>query len=100
MLVAANVMARRITAARIVPSIPIKMAFKLAQKHLHLDAGVDSADAKYETPRYTTAIPNNTHKNAGVTVIVAVMVRRVVTAPRIILAITASTTQLNLQLHI
>ena len=98
-LVAAKVIASKITAARIVPKIPVIIPFKAEQIHLHLLPDSDTAEAKYVTPRYTIATPNNTHKNAGVTVIVAVTVSKVATTPSMMLAITARTTQLNLQLH-
>ena len=50
-------------------------------------------------PKYPTAIPNSTHKNAGVMVIVAVKVKTVVIKPIIMLARTAFTVQSISQLQ-
>jgi hypothetical protein len=48
-------------------------------------------------PSETTAIPKSTHKNAGVTVIVAVIVRIAAITPTIRLTITDVPRQLNPQ---
>jgi len=50
-------------------------------------------------PKYPTAIPNNTHKNTGVMVIVAVKLNAAVTIPIIMLARIAFTVQDKSQLQ-
>ena len=69
MLVAANVIPRRITAVKTVPRIPASRVYKPRQQTFL--SGHAVIDVKRTTPRYTTAIPKRTHKNAGVTVITA-----------------------------
>ena len=93
MLVAANVIPRSITEVNIVPSIPVRrVGSTLHTQHLepYLRMMVVIIGVK---ARYTTAIPNNTHKKAGVTVMVAAKVRNAVITPTIILAIIATKVQ-------
>ncbi len=74
MLVAANVIPRRIIDTRIVPKIPKSRVFTEEQKQPSpLEEHVPPEVAR-SIARYTTAIPRSTHKNAGVIVIVAIKV--------------------------
>ncbi len=92
MLVASKVIPRRITDVRIVPKIPVRCAVRFSQ-HL-FSVAQQEEDVKSVIPRYPIAMPNNTHKNAGVIVIRAVMRRKIVSAPMIMPAITAPPVQL------
>ena len=96
-LVAANVIPRRITAVNIVPRIPRSKRGSIMHTHPLTPVDLISGAEISETRRYTTAIPNNTHRNAGVTVITAVIRSTVVITPMITLAITARAVQLFLQ---
>ena len=95
-LVAANSIARSTTDIKIVPSIPIRRTGRTA----HIQSLIPNPSANDKvistTARYETAIPNTTHKNAGVTVIVAVIVKNAVIIPIIMLATIASPVQLLL----
>ena len=95
-LVAVNSIASRTIDNKIVPRIPasrvVIIVHKLPQHTLRKSAALMSV-----TARYTTATPRSTHKNAGVTVIAAVMFKRAATMPIITLTITAKRVQLNLQ---
>ena len=97
MLVAANVIPRRITAVSIVPKIPAKRKFNILHTQSLKPRPLAKEDARRVTARYTTAIPKSTHKKAGVTVIAAVIFKRAATIPIITLTITAKRVQLNLQ---
>ncbi len=95
-LVAAKVTAKRIIDTSIAPSIAIRSTGRILQTQplmpeLRIATLVTSVIA-----RYTTAIPSTTHKNAGVTVITAVKVRKAVIIPMIMLATIATPTQLHL----
>lgn len=94
-LVAAKVMPRRITEVRIVPKIPVKTNESLLQ-HGFFSAQQED-EAKRFTPKYRTAMPNNTHKNAGVTVIRAIALKIPATIPIITLAKITSALQSILQ---
>lgn len=96
-LVAANVIANRTTDVNIAPNIPVNNTDKMGQIQFLTVTQREDADTAKSIARYTTAIPKATHKNAGVTVIVAVIVRNAVTTPIRILAIIATTEQLDLQ---
>ena len=102
-LVAAKVIPKRIIAPRIVPKIPASNNERGVRRQRQVFLQPNLLLAKSTTPRYTTAIPSSTHKNAGVTVIVAVIVSNVVIIPIITLAPMASNEQLIpqqlLQLH-
>lgn len=98
MLVAAKVTPRRITDVSIVPRIPAKNAFRFLQQQV---ASRDSETGVTRVkPRKPTAIPNNTHKNAGVSVITPVKLKIAAITPIIILAITDLPMQLNSQLQV
>jgi len=95
-LVAANVIAKNITANKIVPKIPDNKTGRIEQiqPRTSLLLAFDTASI---TARYATDIPNKTHKNTGVIVMVAVIVRNAVIIPIIILATIARPVQLHLQ---
>lgn len=97
-LVAANVIPRRITDVRIVPKMPVRKADNPEQTQLRVVLPL-SIDAPRVIARYTTAIPKRTHKNAGVNVITAVMLRKAAIIPIITLAIIAIPVQFGLQLQ-
>lgn len=103
MLVATNSIARSITDNKIVPNIPVRSIVRSGHIHGALVSEHLIKDVETRiTARYTTAIPNATHKNAGVTVITAVMRRKAVTTPIITAAATDNNGQFtsHLQLHI
>lgn len=89
-LVAAKVTPRRITAVRIVPKTPTSNISKIPQQVLSAE---NKEDVKSSMPRTPTAIPKSTHKNAGVTVIIAVKRKRAAITPTIMLAATAMPVQ-------
>ena len=94
-LVAANVIPRRITAVTIVPIIPVKNRLRIwRQLFLWLQ---QLADVKSVMPKKPTAIPSNTHKNAGVIVTIAKKVKNAAMIPKIMLATKAMLVQLGLQ---
>lgn len=95
-LVAAKVMARSITDVRTVPKIPARKSGRMGHRQSRR-YGLAGDSAKSDTARKPTAIPKVVHKNAGVTVITAVIVRTVATTPIIMLAIIARAPQLFLQ---
>ena len=99
-LVATKVIAKRITDVKTVPKIPVRIAGRLTHTHSLLPKVRKMVHVTNRTPRYTTAIPNNTHKNAGVTVMTAVILSIAVTIPMIMLAMSANPIQLNLQLQL
>jgi hypothetical protein len=91
MLVATNSTARRSTARNTVAIIAprsTKIVVFRQQGLASLQQPTD-ADITSTTARYTTAIPKTVHKNAGVTVIAAVILRKAVTIPITILIISA-----------
>ena len=86
---AANVIPSNITEVNIVPRIPVRrVGSTLHTQHLAPDPRISVMIIGVKA-RYTTAIPNNTHKKAGVTVITAANFKNAVTTPMMILAITA-----------
>lgn len=95
-LVAANSTAKSTNDTKIVPMIPIDHAVLLAQLHF-LTVSQPKAVVARPIARYKTAIPNTTHRNAGVRVITAIKVRKAVIIPTIILPITATPRQLDLK---
>ena len=99
MLVATNSIARSITDVRIVPSMLIRSPLSVAHLQLLSKFLPVKVDTKSVTARYTTAIPKTTHKNAGVTVIAAVIVRNAVIIPSMMLAAVDNNKQLFLQLQ-
>jgi len=99
-LVAANSIAKRINDRRMVPQIPIISVVNAVHTHLLVPLLLNSVPAIAVIPRYTTAMPKTTHKNAGVSVIIVLKLRNAVIMPMIILATTANTVQLGLQLQL
>ena len=89
-LVAAKVTPSSITAVRIVPKIPTSNISKIPQQVLSAE---NKEDVKSSMPRKTTAIPKSTHRNAGVTVIIAVKRNSAAITPIIMLAATAMPVQ-------
>ena len=89
-LVAANWIARRTTEKRAVPRIAKRFSASAEQAQEESVRRAVAAD-KSVTARYATAMPSATHKNAGVTLITAVIVRNAVIIPIIKLEITAKT---------
>lgn len=85
-LVAGNVIANNIIERSIVPNIPARTNDKGVSIQPHNLRHLKLADTIRFTARYTTAIPKRTHKNAGVTVITAVIVSKVAIIPTIALA--------------
>ncbi|MBR2715655.1 MAG: hypothetical protein IKB73_05565 [Ruminococcus sp.] len=79
-LVAGNVMPSNITEIRIAPIIPAMNAEIIDFEHLGVSYRL-SDEMIYAVKRYTTAIPKTTHKNAGVTVIIPVIVSTALTIP-------------------
>ena len=69
-LVAAKVIPKRITEVSIVPRIPARTTERFLQQPFSIGQQVEAV--KRFMPKKPTAIPNNTHKNAGVIVITAV----------------------------
>ena len=61
-----------------------------AQQHLNV------VEAKSITLRYTTAMPKTVHKNAGVTVIAAVILRKAAMIPTAMLIMRAAVVQVLL----
>ena len=97
MLVATNSIARRTTESNIVPRIPASNAVTILHRFSQHPLR-KSADETRVTARYATATPKTTHKNAGVRVITAVILKNAVIIPIIRLATIAITVQLVLQL--
>lgn len=100
-LVATKSMASSTTDNKIAPKIPVTSADKTAHIQLFLALGRWAIDVEIRTiARYTTAIPSTTHKNASPTVITAVMRKKAVIIPIIMLTTIAKNGQVILQLHI
>ena len=98
MLVTGNVIARRITDVSTVPRMPVSNA--ASEEHIHPSVLRQlSAETISVIERYTTAIPKSTHRKAGVTVMVPVIVSKAVVMPIMTLAITARRVQVHLQKH-
>ncbi len=92
-LVAAKVTAKRTTDARIVPKTPVINTGRILQIHLLSPFSLSAGEIPKSNPKNTTAIPPVTHKKAGATAMVAVIVKIAVTKPIIILAKIASVIQ-------
>lgn len=97
MLVVAKVIPKRIKEVNTAPKIAVNKTERTGQMQLFAVTLENLADVIKIIARYTTATPKTTHKNAGVKVITAVVVRTAPIAPKIILTITATTEQLDLQ---
>ncbi len=100
MLVAAKVMPKRITDVRIVPKIPVKRTVSLGHMQFCTAVHLKDGDSANATARYTIAIPSVTKVNAGVMVMVAVMVRKAVITPIRMLAMMARIVQPSLHLNL
>lgn len=100
MLVATNVIPRRITDVSTVPSIPASRTGRIEHIHSRNPDLPKRAVAISVTARYPMATPKSTHKNAGVTVIVAVIRKNAAITPIIAAAITENVMQLGLQLQL
>ena len=99
MLVATNSTASSTIAKRIVAIIAPRSTeriFFMQQGDLFSQQLAD-ATVMSNTARYTTAMPKTTHKNAGVTVIVAVILRKAAMIPTAMLTMRAIVVQLLLQ---
>lgn len=96
-LVAANSIANKTTDNKMVPKMPANKTGNTPHRQTGARSRCTNALANNATARYTTAIPNTTHKNAGVTVITAVKRRKATTIPMMMLEITDRPTQLLLQ---
>ena len=97
MLVAANVIPKRIKEVSTAPKIAVNRTEITGQIQLFVLIFENLVDNINNSARYTVAIPKTTHKNAGVKVITAVVASTAPIAPKIMLAITAITEQLDLQ---
>lgn len=86
-LVAANVIPRRMTEVKTVPKIPAKSVPRFVQQPFL--SGLQVEEDKRVMPKKPMAIPNSTHKNAGVIVTSAVKRKNAANIPMITLAITA-----------
>lgn len=95
-LVAAKVIASSIMLVSTVPRIPVRSTVSAGHRQSRILRLVVAVNIN-NTASHATAIPNSTHKNAGVTVTVAVNTRKLVIMPIIILATTARAVQLVLQ---
>lgn len=98
-LVAANVIAKRITAVRMAKRIPASISGIESQKHPSLNERMPT-EATSNNARYTTDIPNATHKNAVETVIIAVKLKIAAVMPTITLAAIANKVQSNFVLQL
>ena len=99
-LVATNSIAKSITDVKIVPKIPVSKTGSIEHTQLRTPLPQIEADDIRVIARYKIAIPNTTHKNTGVMVITAVIVKNAVIIPIIILATIAIPVQSLLQLHV
>lgn len=88
--------ANRITAVRTVTRMPASKTGRTPHLHWHVPFPCNLSETS-KTARYTTAIPNRTHKNAGVTVIIAENCRNAVIIPIITLATMANPAQFTRQ---
>lgn len=99
-LVATNSIAKSIiennTVARIDISSTVRIDFI---QHGKLLQHMIDTEAISNSPRYTTAIPKSTHKNAGVTVMAAVIRRKAAIIPTVMLAMRATVVHEPLQLQ-
>ena len=89
-LVAANVIPRRINEVKTVPKIPAENKERLLQQCCLSEP---MEEVKTVMPKNPTAMPNNTHKNAGVIVIRAVYWNIAARTPITMLEITALAVQ-------
>lgn len=96
-LVVAKVIPKRIKDVNTAPKIAVNKTESTGQIQLFMGRLEILADDNKIIARYTVATPKTTHKNAGVRVITAVVERTAPIAPKMILAITATTEQLDLQ---
>lgn len=94
-LVAANSIAKSTTDSNIVAIIAPNRTVRivLMQQGVIVPQHFRDTENRSRIPRYTTAIPKTVHKNAGVTVIAAVILRKAVIIPTTILIIRAAVVQ-------
>ena len=92
-LVAAKDTASRITDVKTVPKIPRIRTGKTEHTQLRTPRPCNAGETPNNTARKRIAIPPATHKKAGVTVIVAVILSIAATKPKIMLAKIARVTQ-------
>ena len=95
-LVATKVTANKITEVSAVPKIPVKTAVNAPLLQRQEVVALQQPVVANNTARYPMAIPNATQRNAGVTVITAVICKKAAITPRIALTITAKVVQLTL----
>ena len=93
---AAKVIANRITEISAVPRIPVKTADNAPLLHLQEFVTRQQQVVANNTAKYPIAIPKATHKNAGATVITALICKKAAITPIIALAMTANAAQLGL----
>ena len=95
-LVATNGIANKTTENSTVPTIPLSKEFTVFAVQ---DAAVASVSNAFTSriAKYATATPNVTHKNAGVTVMTAMMRKKAATTPIIRLTTTAMLVHVFLQ---
>ena len=93
---ATKVIANRITETSAVPRMPASTAVNAQPLHRQQRADWLQPVVASKMARYTTATPSATQRNAGVTVITAVMRKKAAITPRIALAMTAKPVQLVL----
>ena len=100
-LVAGNSTARRTIAKNIVAIIAPRSTVRIVfiQQVDLFSQQLTEAMVIRRTPRYTTAMPNTTHKNAGVTVMAAVILRKAAMIPTTMLIISATVVQVPLQVQ-
>lgn len=101
-LVAAKVTANNINARSTVPKTAISKALIIGHKARQGSVQLTNELETSATAKNPTAIPKTTHKNAGVTVIIAANVKNAAITPTIALQTTAAVRQLKrlLQQHI
>lgn len=97
MLVVAKVIPKRSKDVNIAPKIAVNKTESTGQIQLLTAVFENLVDNINNSARYTAAMPKTTHKNAGVKAITAVVRRTAPIAPKIMLAMTATTEQLDLQ---
>jgi hypothetical protein len=91
-LVAAKVMPSKMMEVKTVPRMPVKKVLRKSQQ-----CPLPITEVNNVIPRNPMAIPSNTHKNAGVTVITAVYLKTAVMMPIIMLIKTEIPVQLIVQ---
>ena len=83
-----------------VPSIPTRSVLREDAAQGFCSLRLDNTDAMMSPPRYTTATPRLTQRNAVPTVIMPDICKNAVTMPMIALTISANVGQLDLQFEL